>query len=61
MIYRFSPRFISSSIGWDATEKPPPRQDFALFMTFSIVGSSDTFQVEEKKGFILGNLSVGCC
>ncbi|XP_076799523.1 cilia- and flagella-associated protein 47-like isoform X2 [Clavelina lepadiformis] len=41
--FRFSPRFNSSSVGWEATEKPPPRQDFALFMMFEIVGSNDSF------------------
>merc|ERR1712136_581063 len=41
--FRFSPRFNSSSVGWENTEKPPPRQDFALFMTFEMVGSNDSF------------------
>ncbi|XP_078495986.1 cilia- and flagella-associated protein 47 isoform X1 [Ciona intestinalis] len=44
--FRFSPRFNSSSVGWEATEKPPPRQDFALFMKFEMVGSNDSFLSE---------------
>uniref|UniRef100_H2YRU5 HYDIN/VesB/CFA65-like Ig-like domain-containing protein n=1 Tax=Ciona savignyi TaxID=51511 RepID=H2YRU5_CIOSA len=44
--FRFSPRFNSSTVGWEATEKPPPRQDFALFMKFEMVGSNDSFLEE---------------
>jgi len=43
---RFSPRFNSCSVGWEATEKPPPRQDFALFMKFEMVGSNESFLSE---------------
>lgn len=47
--FRFSPRFNSSSVGWESSEKPPPRQDFALYMSFDMVGSNDSFLSPSKK------------
>nr|XP_039264663.1 cilia- and flagella-associated protein 47-like isoform X2 [Styela clava] len=49
VFFRFSPRFNSSTVGWEACEKPPPRQDFALFMSFDMVGSNDSFLSPSKK------------
>ena len=41
--FRFSPRYNTAQLGFKGTSVPPPRQDFALFMHFSVIGSSQGF------------------
>ncbi|XP_041462969.1 cilia- and flagella-associated protein 47-like isoform X1 [Lytechinus variegatus] len=48
LYFRFSPRYDSSSQGWKGTSSPPPRQDFALYMNITVVGSSSGFGDGEK-------------
>lgn len=37
--FRFSPRYTKSSRGWNASDQPPPRKDYTLFMHIETVGS----------------------
>ncbi len=48
--FRFSPRYNTAQLGWKGTTAPPPRQDFALFMQFAVIGSS--------KGFVNGEATI---
>ena len=38
LFFRFSPRFTSSSQGWESFDRSPPRRDYALFMHIETVG-----------------------
>ena len=51
VFFRFSPRYHNAKVGWKGTTTPPPRQDFALFMQFAVIGSS--------KGFVNGDVVNG--
>lgn len=37
--FRFSPRYTKSREGWKASDQPPPRKDYTLFMHIETVGS----------------------
>lgn len=39
LYFKFSPRYEQSQTGWKNGAKPPPRQDFALFMRIEAVGA----------------------
>ncbi|XP_078698604.1 cilia- and flagella-associated protein 47-like isoform X8 [Branchiostoma floridae x Branchiostoma belcheri] len=39
--FRFAPRFSSAEIGWKGLTKSPPRQDYALYMRFEMIGSRE--------------------
>ncbi|XP_072178621.1 cilia- and flagella-associated protein 47-like [Diadema setosum] len=43
LYFRFSPRYDTASQGWKGTSSPPPRQDFALYMNITVVGSNSGF------------------
>lgn len=47
--FRFSPRYSNSKQGWKGTSTPPPRQDFALFMNITTVGSSSRAKGDTKR------------
>ena len=39
ILFRFSPRYTKSREGWKASDQPPPRKDYTLFMHIETVGS----------------------
>ena len=48
--FRFSPRYSKSNKGWKASDQPPPRKDYALFMHIETVGSVAGIFEKSKAG-----------